>query len=160
MFLLRTFQLGVKSLLLHPLRSLLTILGIFIGVASVIWLLAIGEGISDKAQQQIAELGAKNIILTTSLPPPQQGAIRRAYGITQSDFETLMATVPSITKAIPMRELPRRYFAYGTKQAYGRLVGCTPEYLYLNRMQIARGHFVTHVELQQHAKICVIATEL
>ena len=46
MFLLRTFQLGMKSLLLHPMRSLLTVLGIFIGVASVIWLLAIGEGIS------------------------------------------------------------------------------------------------------------------
>ena len=53
---LRTWQLGVKSLLLHPLRSLLTVLGIFIGVASVIWLLAIGEGISIKAQEQIEGL--------------------------------------------------------------------------------------------------------
>ena len=52
-FLLRTFQLGMKSLLLHPMRSLLTVLGIFIGVASVIWLLAIGEGISIEAQRQI-----------------------------------------------------------------------------------------------------------
>jgi ABC-type lipoprotein export system ATPase subunit/ABC-type antimicrobial peptide transport system permease subunit len=157
---LRTAHLGVKSLLLHPLRSLLTILGIFIGVASVIWLLAIGEGISQKAQEQIAELGAKNIILTTSVPPPQQGAIRRAYGITQTDFETLTATIPSIVRAIPMRELHRRYFAYGTQQSYGRLVGCTPEYMDLNRMQIARGHFITHVEQNQGAKVCVIATEL
>ena len=38
----RTFQLGFKSLMLHPMRSLLTIVGIFIGVSSVIWLLAIG----------------------------------------------------------------------------------------------------------------------
>ncbi len=157
---LRTAQLGVKSLLLHPLRSLLTILGIFIGVASVIWLLAIGEGISAKAQQQIAELGANNIILTTSIPPPQQGTIKRAYGITQSDYDGLKATVPSIAKAIPMRELQRRYFGYGTKQAFGRLVGCTPEYLALNRMQLDRGHFVTPVEQEQHAKICVVATEL
>ncbi len=48
---LRTLQSGVKSLYLHPMRSLLTVLGIFIGVASVIWLLAIGEGISRKAQE-------------------------------------------------------------------------------------------------------------
>ena len=40
---MRTIQLGIKSLLLHPMRSMLTVLGIFIGVASVIWLLAIGE---------------------------------------------------------------------------------------------------------------------
>jgi ABC-type lipoprotein export system ATPase subunit/ABC-type antimicrobial peptide transport system permease subunit len=157
---LRTAQLGVKSLLLHPLRSLLTILGIFIGVASVIWLLAIGEGISAKAQQQIAELGANNIILTTSLPPPQQGAIKRAYGITQGDYEGLTATIPSIARAIPMRELPRRYFAYGPKQAYGRLVGCTPEYLDLNHMQMGRGHFITPIELEQNAKVCVLAPEL
>ncbi len=158
---LRTAQLGVKSLLLHPLRSLLTVLGIFIGVASVIWLLAIGEGISAKAQQQIAELGAKNIILTTSAPPPQQGVAKpRAYGVTQDDYQRLIATIPSIAKAIPMRELPRRLFGYGTKQYYGRLVGCTPEYLDLNRMQVARGHFLTDVEIEQNAKVCVLAPDL
>jgi len=54
---LRTWQLGIKSLLLHPMRSMLTVLGIFIGVASVIWLMAIGEGISLKAQEQIESLG-------------------------------------------------------------------------------------------------------
>src|SRR5437870_6361267 len=101
---LHTFQLGLRSLWLHPMRSLLTVLGIFIGVASVIWLLAIGEGISAKAQQQIAELGAKNIILTTSVPPPQQGGggkgkIYAAYGVTKDDYERLISTVPSIARA-------------------------------------------------------------
>ena len=62
MLILRTFVLGIKSLLLHPMRSALTVLGIFIGVASVIWLLAIGEGISQEAQRQIEGLGADNII--------------------------------------------------------------------------------------------------
>ena len=65
---LRIWRLGVKSLLLHPLRSMLTVLGIFIGVASVVWLLAIGEGISREAQRQIEELGATNIILRSILP--------------------------------------------------------------------------------------------
>ena len=60
MMLMRTWMLGVKSLLLHPMRSLLTVLGIFIGVASVIWLLAIGEGISQEAQKQIEGLKRKH----------------------------------------------------------------------------------------------------
>jgi len=47
------WKLGIKSLALHPMRSGLTVLGIFIGIASVVWLLAIGEGISQKVQQQI-----------------------------------------------------------------------------------------------------------
>ena len=69
MFSFRTWVLGVKSLMLHPMRSALTILGIFIGVASVIWLLAIGEGISQQAQKQIEDLGAENIIVRSIKPP-------------------------------------------------------------------------------------------
>ncbi|HIA48649.1 MAG TPA: ABC transporter permease, partial [Candidatus Hydrogenedentes bacterium] len=54
------------------MRSMLTILGIFIGVASVIWLLAIGEGISQEAQKQIEGLGADNIMVRSIKPlnPP------------------------------------------------------------------------------------------
>ena len=75
----RTWQLGIKSLLLHPMRSALTVLGIFIGVASVIWLLAIGEGISQKAQKQIEELGAENIIVRSIQPPDESVKIGRAH---------------------------------------------------------------------------------
>jgi putative ABC transport system permease protein len=71
---LRTWRLGTKSLLLHPLRSLLTVLGILIGVASVIWLLAIGEGISREAQRQIEGLGADNIIVRSIKPPREATA--------------------------------------------------------------------------------------
>ena len=69
MLMFRTWKLGIKSLLLHPMRSALTVLGIFIGVASVIWLLAIGEGISKEAQRQIEDLGAENIIIRSIKPP-------------------------------------------------------------------------------------------
>lgn len=157
---LRTAKLGVKNLLLHPLRSLLTILGIFIGVASVIWLLAIGEGISAKAQQQIAELGANNIILTTISPPQQAGTKWRPYGITRDDYENLAITVPSIEKAIPIREQPKRLFSYGPRQFYGRLLGSTPDFLSLYKMEIERGHFITATDVLQGNKVCVLAPEV
>jgi len=82
----RTVKLGTKSLLLHPMRSLLTVLGIFIGVASVIWLLAIGEGISKEAQRQIEDLGAENIIIRSIQPPDESGGNFRqitAFGVTR-----------------------------------------------------------------------------
>lgn len=158
---LRTAKLGVKNLLLHPLRSLLTILGIFIGVASVIWLLAIGEGISAKAQQQIAELGANNIILTTVAPPPQQtGGKFRPYGITLNDYENLAKTVPCVEKAIPIREQPKKLFSYGTRQFFGRLLGSTPDYLALYKMEVERGHFITATDVLQGNKVCVLAPEV
>ena len=58
----RTVHLAIKSLWLHRLRSLLTVLGIVFGVCSVIAMLAIGEGASFEAQEQIKNLGSQNII--------------------------------------------------------------------------------------------------
>ena len=65
---LRTFSLGVKSLLLHKLRSGLTTLGMLFGVSSVVAMLAIGEGASKEAQEQIKRLGSNNIILRSVKP--------------------------------------------------------------------------------------------
>ena len=64
----RSVVLGIKSLWMHKLRSLLTALGIVFGDASVIAMLAIGEGASYEAQQQIKELGSLIIILESVIP--------------------------------------------------------------------------------------------
>lgn len=60
---------GVRSLLLHKLRSILTTLGVLFGVASVVAMLAIGEGASEEAQEQIKKLGSQNVILRSVKPP-------------------------------------------------------------------------------------------
>ncbi|MGI6418985.1 MAG: ABC transporter permease [Thermoguttaceae bacterium] len=161
-FWLRTFQLGIKSLLLHPLRSLLTVLGIFIGVASVIWLLAIGEGISQKAQEQIAELGANNIIVRTIKPPSEVMDATTGtmpYGITRDDFERLTETIPTVERALPIREIRRR-FSYAHRVVDGRLVGCTPEYAEVTRLSVDHGHFITDVELNGKQNHCVLAANV
>ncbi len=159
---MRTWQLGFKSLLLHPLRSLLTVLGIFIGVASVIWLLAIGEGISVKAQKQIEALGADNIIVRTVKPPNEVTANVRGpmpYGLLRSDYDRLTTTIPTIASALPIREL-RRQFRYGSKFMDGRLVGCTPGYADVTRLELDRGHFITDIEVEEKLNHCVLSAEL
>ena len=130
LFSLRTWQLGVKALLLHPLRSLLTVIGIFIGVASVIWLLAIGEGISQKAQEQIASLGAENIIVRSIKPPSETTAGASGpvpYGLTRDDYDRLVG-LQTVKSALQIREL-RRQFRYKDRLLDGRLVACTPAYM-------------------------------
>ena len=163
LFWLRTWQLGIKSLLLHPLRSLLTVLGIFVGVASVIWLLAIGEGISRKAQEQIEGLGADNIIVRSVKPPSEVTERTRGvlpYGITRDDYKRLVATIPTIRSALQIRELPRR-LSYGPRSVPdGNLVGCTPQYMEVVRLEVDAGHFITPVEVRQKATHCVLAAEV
>ncbi len=163
---LKTWQLGVKSLLLHPMRSALTVLGIFIGVASVIWLLAIGEGISRKAQKQIEDLGAENIIVR-SVKPPDSGSASmfsvNTYGLTRAEQRLLSTTIPTVVSVLPIRELPMKFQYAGNPRIQpidGRLVGCTPEYAEVTRLSIERGHFLTHPELQAKSAVCVIANDL
>ena len=93
-------------------------LGIFIGVASVIWLLAIGEGISLEAQRQIASLGARNIIVRTVKPPSEKlGDARVAmYGLRHDEFDMLVETIPQIARAVPIREVKRMiHFGWKSK---------------------------------------------
>lgn len=160
---LRTWRLGVKSLLLHPLRSLLTVLGILCGVASVIWLLAIGEGISAAVQKQIEGLGADNIIVRSIKPPSETEASAGGrgpvpYGLTRDDYDRLQETIPTIDRALPVREM-RREFRYRDRLVDGRLVGCTPEYAAVTRLEVEQGHFITDAELREKANVCVLASE-
>jgi putative ABC transport system permease protein len=164
MFFLRTFQLGLKSLLLHPMRSLLTVLGIFIGVASVIWLLAIGEGISQEAQRQIEGLGADNIIIRSIKPPNEALAGYSGpvpYGLKREDFELLVLTIPTLKdgrkSALPIREV-RRTFTYDGRNQDGRLVGCTPEYFDVTRLEINRGRVLTDADIDNKQNYCVLSS--
>ncbi len=162
LFWLRTWQLGIKSLLLHPLRSGLTVLGIFIGVSSVIWLVAIGEGIGRKAQEQIEQLGANNIIVRSIKPPSEVTERSRAlvpYGLTRDDYERLTTTIPTIVQAVPIRELRRR-FSYGARTVDGRLVGCSPEYASVVKLEVDRGRFITYADVFRKENNCVLAAEV
>jgi putative ABC transport system permease protein len=144
---LKTLQLGLKSLLLHKLRSGLAILGIFIGVTAVIWLVAMGEGVSYQAQQQIKDLGATNIIVR-NMKPPQEGSKGGGgrsflrYGLLRDDFERIVGGIPTVKQAVPMREIAREA-RYLDRSGSVRLVGCTPEYAEINNLKMARGRFLT-----------------
>ena len=161
-FRFRDVKVGIKSLMMHPLRSLLTVLGIFIGVASVIWLLAIGEGISAKAQAQIAELGANNILIRTSRPPTEQLRERKvySYGLTDEDNHQLKATLPGIELAIPFAERNNQEFRYREQLVRGELLGITPEYQRLFSLNMTAGRFLTEIDFSQKSKSCVLAFDV
>src|SRR6267142_1742461 len=82
----RSFVLAVRSLWLHKLRALLSVLGIVIGTAAVIALMAFGEGSMQDALEDIKRMGATNIILRSVKPPDEASMTRRnrvsVYGVT------------------------------------------------------------------------------
>ncbi|MFT5464917.1 MAG: ABC-type lipoprotein export system ATPase subunit [Verrucomicrobiales bacterium] len=162
LFGLRDFRVGVKSLLVHPMRSLLTVLGILVGVASVIWLLAIGEGISHKSQIQIQELGANNIILTSSSPQAEELRGKRVigYGLTEEDTRMLRDSIPSVEMVIQFARRTGIDLRYRDKRARTEINGCAPDYQELYGLKIARGRFLTKADAKTKAKVCVLSQEL
>ncbi|WP_437201588.1 ABC transporter permease [Planctomicrobium sp. SH664] len=159
--LIRTINLAMKSLLLHKLRSGLTMLGIVFGVFSVIAMLAIGEGASQQAQQQVLQLGATNIIVR-SVKPPEESASTSGnsrvlrYGLTRDDLKVLERTLSSVTGVVPVREtvFEVRYLEWALN---ARIVGCTPEYLEMNHLKVARGSFLTDRDIHDRTNNCVLA---
>ncbi|WP_397570043.1 ABC transporter permease [Schlesneria sp. T3-172] len=168
---IRTIRLAMKSLLLHKLRSGLTMLGIVFGVFSVIAMLAIGEGASAQAQQQVLALGATNIIILTVKPPAdtqssgsggnrggRSGFVVPQYGLLRSDYDLLTKTIPTITGAVRMREIVSEA-RYLQNTINARLVGSTAEYMDMNQLVVMRGRFLTNEDEDLVANVAVLGAE-
>jgi putative ABC transport system permease protein len=154
----------MKSLLLHKLRSGLTVLGIVFGVAAVISMLAVGEGTSRDAQERIQALGATNIIIRSVKPSDESqssgGRVARIlnYGLKYDDYDRILATVPTIKKSLPIREI-RKQIRHLSHFLDGRVVGTTQDYANFNMLEIARGRFLTEADNEKYENYAVLAAE-
>ncbi len=162
--LVRTIRLGVSSLMLHKLRSVLTTLGVLFGVASVIAMLAIGEGASEEAQEQIRQLGSQNVILRSIKPPDEPSSGREttrvsAYGLTDADYARASETFPSVRRAVPVRQLQQEV-RIGDRALNPRVLATLPEYREVTGRPILEGRFFTELEDRSQANVCVLGYEV
>ena len=165
---LRTIRLGLKSLLLHKLRSGLAVLGVLIGVTAVIWLVALGEGVSYQIQQLIKEHGATNIIIRSQKPPQLSSETGRVkiFGLKRLDYDRIMAridgpgsplVITTIERAVPMREIDMVKIRFFDRESDVQLLGITSDYADINKLELARGRFLTSADSQNTNNVAVIA---
>jgi putative ABC transport system permease protein len=156
----RTAKLGIKSLWMHKLRSCLTALGIIFGVSSVIAMLAIGEGASRAAQEQIARLGSRNIIVKT-VPPPEdkdvgsQQQTMRVYGLTYLDAERFRNSLPNIEVVVPSRRIIQQVW-YRNRKVSVEVIGTVPWYPEISQIRIISGRFLGSIDMHNRQGVCVI----
>src|SRR3954469_14542774 len=102
----RSFVLAVRGLWLHKLRAFLSVLGIVIGTAAVIALMAFGEGSMHDALEAIKRQGATNVIVRSVTPADEGSTSRRSYvaiyGLTTDDYARFL-TIPDVIRWVPMR---------------------------------------------------------
>jgi putative ABC transport system permease protein len=157
----RSIALGTKSLWLHKLRSFLTALGVVFGVASVVAMLAIGEGASHEAQEQIKKLGSQNIILQSVKPPDSGGGTNETrslvidYGITSRDIQQIKQTVPGIRIVVPSRHISDLAWALDRKED-AQVVGALPIYPEMRNRRMVTGRFISEMEQDQRIPVGVL----
>ncbi|MCM8777350.1 MAG: ABC transporter permease [Candidatus Omnitrophica bacterium] len=159
---MKVVRAGWKNIYLHKLRSLLTALGIIFGVASVIAMLAIGEGASYEAREKIKELGSNNIIVKAikpaTTPGTQQVVMLPAYGLTPVDLRRI-EIIPSVETVVPTWENKRDVW-YLEKSISARIVGTLPEYLSVMSMQVSKGRFFNEVDNELIKPYVVIGSSI
>lgn len=156
----KTVRMGVKSLFMHGLRSILTTLGIVFGVCSVIAMLAIGEGASREAQEAIRRLGSTNLIIETVEPPEQradsgQSDTIQKYGLTFADAESIQNTIANVQVAVPVKEVEQQAM-FQSRKASVKIVGTIPWFTEISPISVVRGRFISSIDVHSHKNVCVL----
>jgi putative ABC transport system permease protein len=156
----RNIWLGVENLLLHKLRSFLTMLGVVFGVGSVVAMLAVGEGASEKAMADIRRLGSNNIIITSMKPADQeQAAVSRnsmsVYGLTYDDHRRMAESLKQVKKAAPVKII-RKEARLREQSMELRVVGTTAEWFGLVPREVLAGRVLMDYDEQKRAPVAVL----
>src|SRR5262249_19933988 len=134
------------------------------GVCSVIAMLAIGEGASIAAQEQIKSLGSQNILLRSVKPPPEQKVSQQSgqfllnYGLTYADIRAIQATIPGVSVVVPGRIL-QDWVCNVHARVDSEIVGTVPWYPEMRSHRVAQGRFFSDLEMENKSSVCVLSAE-
>lgn len=165
-FLLEIIRLGLTNLRLHFMRTVLTALGIILGVAAVIAMVSLGEGSKRAAMLQIEKLGARNIIVRSVRPPEgqsqQSSGGRRSmiirYGLTRDDLAVIRENFPG-AEVVPLKEVGSQVIR-GALRRTSQAFGTTPALLSAANLRVARGRYITPRDMEDEAPVAVIGADI
>jgi putative ABC transport system permease protein len=157
---LDSMRVALRGILANRMRSALTMLGILIGTAAVILLVAVGTGISNQVQVQIRNLGTNAIYI---LPERNTGAQNRGTGsrrirLTKADVKALSdkTRAPSLDLVAPTVGSSGTVTWNGMSYALQNFIGGSPEFGEIRNTPVERGRFLTQEDIASHAKVAVI----
>lgn len=162
---IRTMRLGVKSLLMHKLRSFLSMLGLLCGVAAVISMLAIGEGQSQADIEGIKALGSTNILVRSKKPPATEGSSSGAFwevtrhGLTYRDAEGLSATLAAADEIVRIKESPAELRS-GSEWTTSTVIGTETNFIKVAGLSLAEGRWLTNLDDRRQENICILGGSL
>jgi putative ABC transport system permease protein len=152
-----TVRIAVRALRVHKLRSLLTMLGIIIGVGAVVAMVSVGQGASMQITQRIASLGSN--VLQVFPGSSSSGGVRGGAGsmssLTLDDARAIAPACPDVAAVAPIVSRGAQ-IVYGNQNWATSVTGTTPEYLEVRSWEIAQGDMFTEDDVNAGTKVCVL----
>ncbi|MCU0724923.1 MAG: ABC transporter permease [Planctomycetes bacterium] len=154
------FALGLRNMRGYKLRSFLSMLGIGIGVASVIAMFATAEGAEREILAQIGRLGVRNIIINSVKPAEQRQDSAGTswvlrFGLTFRDHRQIAATVSTASQVLPVHTNSDVVWE-GSRRVDGKLHGVQPQHMRLLKLDVTAGRSLTEMDNLLFARVCVV----
>ena len=154
-----TVGMALATLQANRLRSLLTMLGIVIGNASVITLVGVGKGAQNLAEGQLNTLGANVLFVVPGNNDSRRQGIDFPKTLVLEDAEAIAEQVPSVKRVVPQITLSAVLQA-GAKSSSATVSGITPDFLTVRRFEVAQGRFLDQRDLEGARNVVVIGPDL
>lgn len=152
------FKIAMRAIAANKLRSFLTMLGIIIGVASVIAMMAIGQGAKKSIQANIAEMGSNMIMIRPGQDKGPGGAQQDASDMQTlklKDYEALKEQAKYLSAISPSVNSSGQ-FINGNNNTPSTIYGISPDYMQIRQQKVKDGEMFTDEEVRSSAKVCVI----
>ncbi len=152
------FKIALRAIAANKLRSFLTMLGIIIGVASVIAMLAIGQGSKKSIQANIAEMGSNMIMIRPGQDKGPGGARQDASDMQTlklKDYETLKESAKYLAAISPSVNSSGQ-FIYGNNNTPSTIYGIAPDYMEIRQLKVQDGEMFTDDDIKTSAKVCLL----
>jgi putative ABC transport system permease protein len=164
MNLLNAIVVGFKEIWAHKFRSLLTMLGIILGVSSLVGMTALVKGMENGMREALIAIGGleKVRIEQQDIPPEQQHLADQAVGLTVHDLYALKASAPLVTQLSPEMRAPRntRVTKGGKTTEWANIVGTWPTAIDINQHVLEHGRMFNEVDDDYARNVCVIGTNI
>ena len=151
------FKIALRAIGANKMRSFLTALGIIIGVASVITMLAIGQGSKRSIQANIAEMGSNMIMIHPG--QDMRGGVRQDASSMETlkltDYQALKDECSYIKGISPVVNSSGQ-FIYGNNNTQSTIYGVNAEYLDIRQLSVSDGEVFTDQEIKTSAKVCIL----
>ena len=154
-----TVGMALATLRANRLRSLLTMLGIVIGNASVITLVGVGRGAQNLAEGQLNTLGANVLFVVPGNNDSRRQGIDFPKTLVLENAEAIAEQVPSVKRVVPQITL-NAVLQSGSKSSSATVSGITPEFLTVRRFEVAQGRFIDQWDLEGARNVVVIGPDL